>query len=330
MRAVKILFASRQSALFYLFILICLFFGSIDENFRDPYNFLDRSRSWVEIGMIAVPMTFIIATGGIDLSVGSLVALCGIVSGLAFERMGLPLPLAFVLGVLAGGLCGAVNGFICSVLRVPALVVTLATMAVFRGLAMGLSKADPIRGFPRGFTDWAGMSTFGWGDFQVPCQSIVLLVIVALGIFVLSKTLVGRWSLQMGENLKAARFTTVPINKMYILLYTASGIVCGLASIFYTARFATAHPSAAKGLELEVIACVVIGGTRITGGNGSVLGTFFGVLILGTLRFGMEMQGILQKYQIILIGIIVILTAILNEYMATRPRRKIKVACTLK
>ncbi len=323
MKILKKVFASRQCALFYLFLLMCIFFGLNNENFRDPLNFLDRSRHWVEIGIIAVPMTFIIATGGIDLSVGSLVALCGIVSGLAFEKMGLPLPWAFIFGMFIGCVCGLFNGFTCSFLRVPALVVTLATMAIYRGLAMGLSQADPIRGFPAGFTDWAGMGSLGWGNFQIPYQSIVLLLIVAIGILVLSKTLIGRWSLQIGENLKAARFTTVPVNKMYLLLYAASGLMCGLASVFYTGRFATAHPAAAKGLELEVIACVVIGGTRITGGNASVWGTFLGVLILGTLRFGMEMQGILQKYQIILIGTIVVLAAILNEYMANRPRRSL-------
>ena len=314
--------ASRQLALSLLFFLICLFFGLTNENFRDPFNLLDRSRHWVEIGMIAVPMTLIIATSGIDLSVGSIVALCGIVSGLMFEKMGMPLPLAFAFGVLVGGVCGAINGFICSRLRVPALVTTLATMAVFRGLAMGLSRADPIRGFPREITDWAGMSTFGWGNFQLPHQTLLLLILVALGMIVLSKTVVGRWSLQIGENLKAAKFATVPVDKMHLLLYTTCGLVCGLASIIYTARFATAHPAAAKGLELEVIACVVIGGTRITGGNGSVLGTFLGVLILGTLRFGMDLEGILQRYQIVLIGLVVVLAATMNEYVARRPRQK--------
>jgi len=323
MKPIKTLLVSRQSVLFMLLVLICLFFGMANANFRDPYNILDRTRHWVEIGMIAVPMTFIIATGGIDLSVGSLLALCGIVSGLAFQNLGCPLPLTFAIGVLAGGIGGAINGFTCSFLRVPPLVVTLATMSIFRGAAMGLCQADPVRGFPESFTDWASMGSFGWGYFQIPYQSLILLVLAGLGVFVFSRTVIGRWSLQIGENLKAARFTTVPVNKTLILLYTASGIVCGLASVFYTARFATAHPAAAKGLELEVIACVVIGGTRITGGNGSVLGTFFGVLILGTLRFGMEMQGVLQKYQIIMIGIIVVLTAILNEYMARRPKRRI-------
>jgi rhamnose transport system permease protein len=322
MKPIKTLVVSRQSVLFMLLVLICLIFSLINANFRDPYNILDRTRHWVEIGMIAVPMTFIIATGGIDLSVGSLVALCGIVSGLAFQNLGCPLPLAFALGVLTGGLGGVINGFTCSFLRVPPLVVTLATMSIFRGIAMGLCQANPVRRFPESFTDWASMGSLGWSYFQIPYQSLILLILAAFGVFVFSKTVIGRWSLQIGENLKAARFTTVPVNRMYVLLYAASGVICGLASIFYTARFATAHPSAAKGLELEVIACVVIGGTRITGGNGSVLGSFLGVLILGTLRFGMEMQGVLQQYQIIIIGIIVVMTAILNESMARKPQRR--------
>ena len=122
----------------------------------------------------------------------------------------------------------------------------------------------------------------------------------------------------MGENPKAARFSAVPVNRLLFTLYTGCGLVCGLAAVVYTARFATARPDAATGLELEVIACVVIGGTRITGGNGSVIGTFLGVLILGTLRFGMDMSGVLQQYQIILVGLLVIGTAIANEWLASR------------
>jgi len=315
------IFASRDVALTALLILVCLAFGLTSENFRDPMNFLDRSRHWVEIGIIAIPMTFIIATGGIDLSVGSLLALCGVVSGLAYEILGLPLPVAFGLGVVIGGVCGAINGLLSSRLRVPALVTTLATMAAFRGLAMGLSQADPIRGFPRAFTDWAGMGAFGRGDFQFPYQTAMLVALVAVGAILFSRSLIGRWSIQIGENPKAARFSTVPVHTTNLLLYTASGLCCGLAAIFYTGRFATAHPDAAKGLELEVIACVVIGGTRITGGNGSVVGTFLGVLLLGTLGFGMEMQGVVQKYQMILIGVLVVTIATFNEYIARAPRQ---------
>lgn len=329
MKIIKALLASREMGLLILLVALCVGFGLASESFRDPYNFLDRSRHWVEVGILAVPMTFIIATGGIDLSVGSLLALCGIVSGLCFKA-GVPLPLALTAGVLTGVAGGAINGAVTAWLRVPALVVTLATMALYRGMAMGLSHADPIRNFPTGFTSWGSMATVGWGDWQVPWQTLIMLGLVAMGAFVFGKTCLGRWSVQIGENPRAARFSAVPVHGVLFWIYAASGLMCGLAAISYTARFATAHPAAATGLELEVIACVVIGGTRITGGNGSVLGTFLGVLILGVIKFGMDMLAVPQQYQIILIGMLVVLAAIVNEWIARRREQRIRPAAKAK
>lgn len=311
----------RILGLVFLLILIMGGFSAMNESFRDPLNLLDRSRHWVEMGLIAVPMTFIIATGGIDLSVGSLVALCGIIAGIFYRDWGIALGVSLIVGVLAGAALGAFNGLATGIFRVPALVVTLATMAIFRGVAMGLSQADPIRGFPDSFTDWASISALNLWGLEIPYQLFILVAIVMLGDFILRKTTLGRWAVQMGENLKAARYATVPIYRELILLYAGCGLICGLASVIYTARFATAHPAAATGLELEVIACVLIGGTRITGGYATVMGTFLGVLILGMLRFGMDMQGITQRNQIILIGALVIGAAIFNEAMSRRARQ---------
>lgn len=309
---------SRQLGLLALLALILIGFGVADENFRDPYNFLDQTRKWAEIGLIAVPMTFIIATAGIDLSVGSLLALSGVVAGLCFRDLGLPLPVAMLCGVLTGATGGAINGVAVSRLRVPPLVVTLATMAIFRGLATGLCQRNPVSDFPRWFTEAGSMSALGTDDYPLPYQTLLLLVVVGLGWLALDRTCLGRWAVQTGENPKAARFSAIPVAWLLFTLYTACGLVCGLAAVIYTARFASAMPDAATGRELDVIACVVIGGSRITGGNGSVLGTFLGVLILGTLRFGLDMSGVLQRDQIILVGFLVIAAAIANEWLAKR------------
>jgi rhamnose transport system permease protein len=308
----------REAGLLLLLLALVTGFAMVSAPFRDPFNFLDRTRQWVEIGMIAVPMTFIIATGGIDLSVGSLLVVSSVVSGLCFQQLGWPLPLALVAGALTGTLGGTLNGVCVSLLRVPALVVTLASMAIFRGLAMGLSEADPISSFPSEYTTWGALGGIGSGDYIIPYQTLIFGATVLFGDFVLRRTCVGRWSVQVGENAKAARFTTVPVSGLLILLYGACGLVCGLGAILYTARFGTAHPGVGRGLELEVIACVVIGGTRITGGNASVLGTFLGVLILGVLRFGLDMVEVLQKHQVPLVGLLVIATAILNEWLTRR------------
>lgn len=322
MNLLRRLLASRQAGLLGALLLIVLGFGLTSESFRDPLNLLDRSRHWVEIGLIAIPMTFIISAGGIDLAVGSLLALSGIVAGLCHYKLGWPIAPALAAGVLTGLLGGAFNGLVISLLRVPALVVTLATLALFRGLAMGLSQANPIRDLPEDFVDWGSMASFDIGEWMIPQQTLILLAGMALGGLVFAKTRAGRWALQIGENPMAARFAAIPVAGMQFGLFVASGLFCGIGAVLQTARFATAHPAAATGLELEVIACVVIGGTRITGGSGSIFGTFLGLLILGLLRFGMDMIGVMQQHQIILIGVLVVMTAIFNEWVARRGSRR--------
>jgi rhamnose transport system permease protein len=290
--------------------------------FRDPGALLERSRHWVEIGLIAVPMTLIIATGGIDLSVASLMILAGCVAGACSRDLGLPLPLALGVGLLAGLAGGALNGAIVSGLRVPALVVTLATMAIFRGLAFAITRANPVSQFPLGFVDWGAMGAVGRAPWLVPQQLILLGVVVILGELALRRTRLGRWSVQIGENPKAARFAVVPVARVTFWLYTLSGLACAIAGILFVARFGTAHPGVARGKELEVIACVIIGGTRITGGAGSVVGTFLGVLIIGLLRYGLTLSAAIRPHhEIIIIGLLVIVTAILNEWLARRSER---------
>lgn len=326
MKWLKTLFASRQSGLVAALLVICLYFGLHNEFFRDPFNLLDRTRFWVEIGIIAVPMTFIIAAGGIDLSVGSLVALSGIVGGLCYRDLHWPFAAAMAVCALTGLAGGAFNGICVSLLRIPSLVVTLAMLSLFQGLAMGLAKANPVRNLPAAFNTWGSIGALKVGGYPVPHQTLLMLAFLVVGMIVFRKTVAGRWAMQLGENSTAARFAAVPTSLVQFWLFALSGLACGLASITYTARFANAHPEAARGLELEVITCVVIGGTRITGGSGTVFGTLLGLLIVGLLRFGLEMQGTSQQTQIILIGLLLIVTAIFNESVARRRERRARPA----
>lgn len=321
MTRLKSLFASRHSGLLCALAILLVGFGCASEQFRDPVNLLDRSRLWIEVGLVAVPMTFIIAAGGIDLSVGSLLALSAMVAGSCHRELHWPLSLALGTAVLTGMAGGAVNGFAASVLRVPALVATLATLAIYRGLAMGISHGQPIGNLPAAFEEWGGFATVGKGAFAPPQQLVLLLLFMALGEFILRKTRAGRWTVQLGENETAARYAAIPVGWVRFGLFLASGVVCGLGAITYMAYYASARPNANIGLELDVIACVIIGGTRITGGGGSVIGTFLGLLFLGLLRFGLEMMGVLQQTQTILVGLLVVFTAILNEGLAKRLER---------
>lgn len=295
---------------------ILLVLGTI-MSFLSPYflekdNLLELTRYLAETGIIACGMTLIIMTGGIDLSVGRLLGLSGIVLGYSWQAWG-PVP-ALVLCVLTGLGGGALNGAMVTRGHFPPLVVTLATWALFRGISMVISRAQPVSDFPEWFA-WIGQEGIG----PVPAQLIVWLVIVAISIVLVEKTSLGRYTTAIGDNEKAARFAALPVDKVKFGLYTLTGLLCALAAIIFTSRVSTAKADAGEGLELEVITAVVLGGTAITGGRGTVIGTFLGVLILGVLRNGLNLRGVPSVWQTILSGVILIATAIVNQRMLERP-----------
>lgn len=296
-----------------LIVLICLSIGMslLSPYFLDFENLMDLTRHLAEIGIIACGMTFIIMSGGIDLSVGSLLGLCGIVLGYTWQSYGALAALVMVLVV--GLLGGSINGALITRLRLPPLVVTLATMALYRGGAMIISKAQPVSEFPEWF-EFIGQGYLGF----VPAQLPVWLLLVVLSMIVVAKTPLGRYVIAVGDNERAARFAAIPTMKLTFFLYAATGVLCALASVIYTSRFSTAKADAGMGLELEVITAVVLGGTSITGGRGTILGTFLGVLILGCARNGLNLAGISSVWQAILAGTLLIVTAILNNRLASR------------
>jgi len=320
-------FRSREAVLFGVLAVLFVVMSARVEGFFDAFNLLERTRYWVAVGLIAVPMTFIIATGGIDLSVASMLALCGIVAGLLHRDAHWPMAAAS-LGALAVGLgAGAANGWVISVIRVPPLVVTLATMALYRGVAMGLSQARAISDFPAGFL-WLGQGSlfripFLPGDAAyLPAPLVLLLLAYLAGWALLRRSWVGRFTELIGENETAARFAAIDVPRMKFGLYAAAGLVCGLAALVHTAIYATAKADTATGAELEAIACVVIGGTRISGGHASIVGTLLGLCIFGLLRFGLEMAGVGAQNIMILVGIVLVATAIVNEWLSRPAGRR--------
>ena len=322
---IRRLLTARESILLYVFAAMFVAFSIKVEGFFDWFSLLEISRYWVAAGMLAVPMTFIIATSGIDLSVGSIVAMSGIVLGLLYSDAQVPIAVACMAAILAGTLAGAFNGGISSYLGIPPLVVTLATMALFRGLAFGLSQARSVSDFPDGFLwlsqgDAFSIPTGNGGSIYLPVPLIALAAVIAVGWFLMRHSWVGRFTECLGENETAAHFAAIPVRRLKLALYTACGAVCGIAAIFNTALYSTAKADAATGMELEAIACVVIGGTRISGGQGSVLGTLLGLLIIGILRYGLKMAGMRSQHVVIVVGALLIVTAVLNERMASSGR----------
>ncbi len=326
LRVLRQMLLSREMALFGLLAVLFIGFALFVEGFLDAYNLFERSRYWVIPGLVAIPMTFVIATSGIDLSVGSIVAMCSMALGLLYNDAHWPIAAAALAAVLAGFGAGAFNGVASSYLRIPPLVATLATMALFRGVAMGFSQARSISNFPDAFQwlsqgDLFAIPISGAGKVYVPAPVLALLLATAAGWIILRRTWIGRFTECIGANETAAEFAAVNVRGLKCALYAAMGGVCGIAALFNTALYNTAKADAAMGLELEAIACVVVGGTCVNGGRGSIIGSFLGLLVIGILRYGLEMAGMKSQHVVILVGLLLIATAVSNEWMAGASRR---------
>jgi ribose/xylose/arabinose/galactoside ABC-type transport system permease subunit len=299
---------SRELVLLGVLIALMLVMAQLSPFFLTLGNLLDTSRYFVEIGLIALGMTLIIITAGIDLSVGAGLALVSVAVGFSFAT-GLPLPLALVLGLLTGLGAGLFNGLFITRLDLHPLVVTLGTFALFRGLAYGLSDADAVSSYPAWFA-YFGQAYLG----PMPGQLILFVVAVIVAWIVLSRTSFGRYVYAIGSNEEAARFSGVPVRKVKLALYTGIGFLVALAAIIYTSRVSTARADSGLGLELDVIAAVVLGGASIYGGVGTIAGSVLGVLIIATLRNGLVLAGVPSTWQLFLLGILVISAVFLNEF----------------
>jgi rhamnose transport system permease protein len=270
---------------------------------------LDASRQFAEAGLVAVGMTLVIITGGIDLSVGALMALVSVTVGFGYQA-GLPMAAAVLAGLVAGAVGGLFNGIMVTSLRLHPLMVTLGTFALYRGIAYAVSNADAVSTFP----DW--FAIFGQSDIGglVPLQ-LVLFAAAALAVGVLlARSWFGRYVYAIGNNETAARFSGIDTRAVKIAVYTLSGVLVALASVIYTSRISSARANAGYGLELTVIAMVVLGGTRITGGSGSILGTVLGVLVLAYLQDGLSYAGVRSDWGLVVIGAFLIAGVFLNEF----------------
>ncbi|BBL79163.1 ribose ABC transporter permease [Rubrobacter xylanophilus] len=299
---------SRELVLLGVLLAELAIMSQLSPVFLTVGNLLNLSRFFVEVGLIALGMTLIIITGGIDLSVGSNLALVSVVVGFSYV-WGLPLGAAIVLGLLVGLLAGLFNGLFSTLLGLHPLVVTLGTFALFRGLAYGLSDADAVSNFPAWFA-YFGQAYLG----PVPGQLLVFVAAVVVVWLFLSRTAFGRYVYAIGNNEEAARFSGVPVERVKVALYAGTGFLVALAAIIYTSRVSTARGDSGLGLELDVISAVVLGGASIYGGTGTVAGTVLGVLIIATLRNGLLLAGVPSTWQLFLLGVLLLAAVFVNEF----------------
>jgi rhamnose transport system permease protein len=298
-----------QEAVLLGLLLVAVFVLSfMSDRFLTVTNLLNQTRFLSEVALIAVPMTIIIILGGIDLSVGSMMAISAVMMGFSWQVLGIPLWLAVFVAIGTGALAGYLNGLIIVHLNVPPLIVTLATLAIYRGLSYGISQSRSFNGFPDWFAFWGSGEILG-----MPVQLYILAVVLIVSSIILAATPLGRSIYAIGNNETAARFAGLRVGSIKILAYTMSGLMAGLAGFIFTSRVTSTRADAATGLELDVIAAVVFGGTSIFGGRGTILGTALGVLTIQLLKNGLQLTGVRGEGTVILIGSVLIVSILLNQ-----------------
>jgi len=305
--------ASFQQLLAFASLLaLVLFFSVASANFYQAANLSNILLSTVVTGLLALGTTFVIITGGIDLSIGTGMTLCSVMTAVFMTQLGLPMILGVLCGVVFGALMGGVNGLFVAVLKIPSFIATLAMMMVAAGLALVISGTKPIytnevAGFQKVFA--LGKSIPG---LVIPNAVFILFAAAVIAGLILSKTVLGRYTYSIGSNEQATALSGVNVRKWTVLIYTLAGCFTGLAGVIATARLNSAQPAGGMGLELQAIAAVVIGGTSLQGGKGSIIGTVIGALIMSVLTNGLSIMSIPQEWQQVAVGVVILLAVYLD------------------
>ena len=296
----------HETILAVLLVIALAVLASRSDRFFTVENLLNQGRLMTEVGLIALAMTFVIVTGGIDLSVGSTVGLVAICLGVLWKNVGLPLPVAIAAVLGIGIVAGLFNGFIITRFRVPPLIATLATLALYRGLAEGISEARSVRGYP----DW--FAVLGQGQvLGVPTQLWLLGIVALISGLVLGLTVFGRTTYAIGSNEVAARFSGLRVDWTKLAIYGGSGLAAAMAGVILVSRVSTTRSDMGSGYELTAITAVVLGGTSIFGGRGTIAGTVLGLILMQALNNGLSLAGVKGDGTIVVIGIILILAVLL-------------------
>jgi rhamnose transport system permease protein len=296
-------------------LLAILVMSRLSPQFLSVGNFFEVTRFVAEAGLISLAMTAVILTGGIDLSVGSMMGLSAIVTGALFHA-GWSVWLAALAGIAVATLAGVVNGLIITQAGIPPLIVTLATLAIYRDLTLGISQGRAYRDYPEAFYA-LGQGYVG----PVPVQLILFALASLAFVLLLGRTVFGRTLYAIGNSETAARFSGLHVGRIKLWVYTLSGLMSGLAGVIFVSRLSTAKADAGLGYELDAITAVVLGGTAISGGQGGVWGTLLGLFIVGIVRNGMTLAFINADVQLVFIGLILIAAVSLNQLLR-RPSRR--------
>lgn len=282
-------------------ILLCIVMTLSTRNFATQTNIINVIRQVSINGVLAMGMTFVVLTRGIDLSVGSLTALSGVFLALLLRDFGMPIPVVILGSVSLGMLMGAISGYFVAYRNAPPFVVTLAMMTAARGLTFVLSNGRPISPLPSAYL------VIGTGNILgIPIPSIIFIVLFIIGALILKYFRIGRYIYAVGGNEKAALVSGISTKAVKLFVYVVSGFLCGVAAIILTARVSAGLPQAGTSYELDAIAATVIGGTSLSGGKGRLWGTLVGVLLIGVVNNGLDLLNVSSFYQQIVKGVIIL------------------------
>ena len=305
--------AVSQLAAAAALIVVFVFLSFASPQFLSSNNLFNLIVQASVVTVIAVGMTLVIITAGIDLSVGSVAALAGVVGVMSMESLSFPTPLTILVGVLVGAAAGLVNGFLVSVANLNPFIATLGMLSVARGLVQVVSNAQAV------FASDSSFRLFGQGAIgPIPIPVITLVVVAVAGYVVLSRTRLGRYAYAIGSNREAARLSGIPIPRYLTIVYVISGALAGLGGMIAASRVFSGQPNYGIGLELDVIATVVIGGASLFGGQGTIVGTLIGAFLIALIRNGSVLLDINLFYQQIIIGVIIWLAVYWDQFRRRR------------
>lgn len=293
---------AKQNGIYIVLLILIGFFSIASENFLVSHNLMNVARQVSMLGIAAVGFAFVLLLGGIDLSVGSSITLVNIVGGWLMVNAGMNPAVAIVLTLAMATFIGFANGWIIANLEMPPLIVTLAMMIIIEGLAYQVCKGLPIYGFPESFA-FIGQGYLG----PIPIPVIIMIVVLAIGAFILNKTYFGRYFYAVGGNEEAAKLSGIKVKNVKYLVYSLSGFFAGVAGIVILSRTNSATVTAGKALEFEILTACVLGGVSVTGGFGRISNVVAGVLILGVLSNGMVLMNVSEFSQMVIKGSVLLI-----------------------
>ena len=309
--AVKIYF-KENLGIIVAFLVLCVFlsvFPKTSGSFFTRQNIFNVLRQISTNLFLACGMTMVIILGGIDLSVGSIIALSGCISAGCVARYNLPLPIALLMGLLVGLLVGMFNGAVISKTTIPAFIVTLATMNIAKGLAYVYTGGSPVRVVTK---EWQFLGAGYVGIFPTPV--VILVIVLIITAIIMNKTKMGRHMYADGGNQQAAEFSGIKVEKVKFFVHAFSGLMAGLAGIVLASRMYSGQPTAGDGAEMDAIAAVVVGGTSMAGGSGKIGGTIIGGLIIGVLNNGLNLLNVNSFWQYVVKGVVILLAVFLDYF----------------